>query len=68
MDLNQLDQLQREDLKQKCPMRWAIEGDENSRFFHSLLKSKYTNFNIKGVHVNIVWCDSLDDIKQAALD
>lgn len=49
-------------------MRWEIEGDKNSRFFHSLLKSKYTNFNIKGVHVNRVWCDSLDDIKQAALD
>ncbi|GJZ09860.1 cytochrome P450 [Tanacetum coccineum] len=52
MDLDHLDQLQREDLKQKCRMRWEIKGDENSKFFHYLLKCNYANFNIKGVHVN----------------
>ncbi|GJV58049.1 retrovirus-related pol polyprotein from transposon TNT 1-94 [Tanacetum coccineum] len=38
MDLDHLDQLQREDLKQKCHIRRAIEGHENSKFLHPLLK------------------------------
>ncbi|GKC72208.1 RNA-directed DNA polymerase, eukaryota, reverse transcriptase zinc-binding domain protein [Tanacetum coccineum] len=67
MDLNQLDKLHTEDLKQKCRMRWAIEGDENSKFFHALLKCKYANFNIKGVNVNGVWHDDPDEIKQAVI-
>ncbi|GJZ03380.1 putative RNA-directed DNA polymerase, eukaryota, reverse transcriptase zinc-binding domain protein [Tanacetum coccineum] len=68
MDVNQLDQMHREDLKQKCRMRWAIEGEENSRFFHSLLKCKYANSNIKGIHVNGSWRDDPDEIKKAAAD
>ncbi|GJR88098.1 hypothetical protein Tco_0212109 [Tanacetum coccineum] len=60
MDLNQLDKLHMEDLKQKCQMRWEIEGDENSKFFHALLKCKYANFNNKGVNVNGVWHDDPD--------
>ncbi|GJT73321.1 hypothetical protein Tco_1032607 [Tanacetum coccineum] len=32
MDLQTLDQLERADIKQKSRVRWAVEGDENSRF------------------------------------
>ncbi|GJZ97887.1 cysteine-rich receptor-like protein kinase [Tanacetum coccineum] len=56
------------DLKQKCRLRWAVEGDENSKFFHSLLQCKYSKFNLKGVHINGVWCDSPEMIKEAAVD
>ncbi|GJT38736.1 RNA-directed DNA polymerase, eukaryota [Tanacetum coccineum] len=31
MDLDHLDQIQRDDLKQKSRIKWAIEGDENTR-------------------------------------
>ncbi|GJZ68852.1 putative RNA-directed DNA polymerase, eukaryota, reverse transcriptase zinc-binding domain protein [Tanacetum coccineum] len=31
MDLNHLDQIHRNDLKQKSRIRWAVEGDENTR-------------------------------------
>ncbi|GJY55595.1 RNA-directed DNA polymerase, eukaryota [Tanacetum coccineum] len=61
-----LDQIQRENLKQKCRIRWAVEGDENSRFFHSILKCKYSSFNIKGIHANGLWVESPDAIKHAA--
>ncbi|GKC26785.1 hypothetical protein Tco_1034079 [Tanacetum coccineum] len=68
MDLDQLDRMHREDLKQKCRIRWAIKGDKNSRFFHSLLKCKYVNTNIKGIHVNGIWQDDPDVIKNAGMD
>ncbi|GJT80737.1 cysteine-rich receptor-like protein kinase [Tanacetum coccineum] len=68
MDLNHLDQIQCADLKQKCRIRWAIEGDENTRFFHSILKFNNSKFNIKGINVNGVWCDDLGLIKIAAFE
>lgn len=37
-ELLKLDQIERENLKQKCRITWAIEGDENSRFFHTQLR------------------------------
>ncbi|GKC89097.1 putative RNA-directed DNA polymerase [Tanacetum coccineum] len=55
-------------MKQKCRLRWAVEGDENSRFFHSILKNRYAKFSIKGIHVNGSWVESPGEIKQAALD
>ncbi|GKC09664.1 hypothetical protein Tco_1001274 [Tanacetum coccineum] len=68
LDLHHLDQLHRDGLKQKCRIRLAMEGDENSRLFHSFLKSKYAHCSIKWVHVNGVWLDSPYDIKSAALN
>ncbi|GJT10444.1 putative RNA-directed DNA polymerase [Tanacetum coccineum] len=68
MDLNYIDQLHKEDLKQKCRIRWAVEGEENSKFFHSLLKCKYSRSNIKGILANRVWIESSDIIKQAAFE
>nr|GEY76724.1 cytochrome P450 [Tanacetum cinerariifolium] len=50
MDLNYLDQLRRDDLRHKSQLRWDIEGDETTRYFHYVIKSKYANFSIKGVH------------------
>nr|GEZ24353.1 transposon TX1 uncharacterized [Tanacetum cinerariifolium] len=53
--LDYLDRIHREDLKQKSRLKWAIKGDENTRFFHSILKINYCNSNIKGIMVNGIW-------------
>lgn len=40
------------DLKQKARIRWAIEGDKNSRFFHATVKAKRNANSIKGLLLN----------------
>ncbi|GKF29360.1 RNA-directed DNA polymerase, eukaryota [Tanacetum coccineum] len=39
-DINHLDQIRSMDLAQKSKVKWAIEGDENSCFFHGILNKK----------------------------
>ncbi|GKB77993.1 RNA-directed DNA polymerase, eukaryota [Tanacetum coccineum] len=56
------------DVKAEERFRWAVEGDENSRFFHSILNNRYAKYSIKGIHINGCWIESPGDIKQAALN
>ncbi|GJU28730.1 putative RNA-directed DNA polymerase [Tanacetum coccineum] len=68
MDLDHLDQIHRLDLKQKCRIRWVVEGDENTKFFHSLLKFNNSKMNIKGININGVWHEDPESIKNAAFE
>ncbi|GKF13432.1 hypothetical protein Tco_0054894, partial [Tanacetum coccineum] len=68
MDLSHLDHFHREDVKQKCHLRWVVEGDDNSRYFHSILKYNYAKSSINGINVNGVWVVNPDDIKSATLE
>ncbi|GKE79815.1 hypothetical protein Tco_1549815 [Tanacetum coccineum] len=40
------------DYMQKAKIQWAIEGDENSNFFHGIINRKQANLAIKGVMVD----------------
>ncbi|GJT93091.1 cytochrome P450 [Tanacetum coccineum] len=40
------------DLKQKAKIRWALEGDENSRFFHSMINSRRNRSRINGLNIH----------------
>ncbi|XP_071713547.1 uncharacterized protein [Rutidosis leptorrhynchoides] len=53
-------------LKQKARVRWVLEGDENTRYFHSVIKRGYNKNNIRGLTINGVWCEDPNDIKEAA--
>nr|GFC28225.1 RNA-directed DNA polymerase, eukaryota [Tanacetum cinerariifolium] len=45
------------DSMQKAKIQWAIEGDENSKFFHGIINRKRANMAIKGVMVDGEWMD-----------
>nr|GEX43458.1 RNA-directed DNA polymerase, eukaryota, reverse transcriptase zinc-binding domain protein [Tanacetum cinerariifolium]GEX61175.1 RNA-directed DNA polymerase, eukaryota, reverse transcriptase zinc-binding domain protein [Tanacetum cinerariifolium] len=47
-DLNSITSL---DMAQKAKIRWAIEGDENSKFFHGIINKKRSQLAIRGVRV-----------------
>ncbi|GKB17966.1 RNA-directed DNA polymerase, eukaryota [Tanacetum coccineum] len=51
-DLNDFDQKDAIDLAQKSKIKWAIEGDENSKFFHGIVNKKRRHLAIKGILVN----------------
>ncbi|GJS15090.1 RNA-directed DNA polymerase, eukaryota [Tanacetum coccineum] len=38
-------------------VRWAIEGDENSNYFHTIINKKCANLSVKGVMVDGDWID-----------
>ncbi|XP_071719520.1 uncharacterized protein [Rutidosis leptorrhynchoides] len=43
-------------LKQKTRVKWMTEGDENSKYFHHVMRRKYSKNNIRGMIVNEIWC------------
>ncbi|XP_071700124.1 uncharacterized protein [Rutidosis leptorrhynchoides] len=51
------------DTVQKACVKWDVEGDENSKFFHAFLKHKRRIQQTHGVLVEGVWFDEPDAIK-----
>ncbi|GJZ23378.1 RNA-directed DNA polymerase, eukaryota [Tanacetum coccineum] len=45
--LQDLSSLDHSDFIQKAKVRWAVEGDENSKFFHGIINRKRTNLSVK---------------------
>ncbi|GJX06282.1 putative ribonuclease H protein [Tanacetum coccineum] len=50
-------------LRQKARIKWDVEGDENSRFFHAYFKRRNNKTNIRGLMVNGLWCEDPKLIK-----
>ncbi|GJZ19885.1 hypothetical protein Tco_0556475 [Tanacetum coccineum] len=52
----------------KAKVRWAIEGDENSKYFHGIINKKRSNLAIRGVFVDGTWCTDPILVKKAFKD
>ncbi|GJV58064.1 hypothetical protein Tco_1459069 [Tanacetum coccineum] len=48
---------------QKAKIKWAIEGDENSKFFHGFINNKFTKSRIKGLNINGLWVSEPNLVK-----
>nr|GEV03226.1 hypothetical protein [Tanacetum cinerariifolium] len=52
------------DNMKKAKIKWAIEGDENSKFFHGIINRKRANLAIKGVMADGEWVDDPYRVKE----
>ncbi|GKD72848.1 transposon TX1 uncharacterized, partial [Tanacetum coccineum] len=50
-------------LRQKNRVKWDMEGDENSKNFHSFVKRRNNKCNLRGLMVDGVWCEDPKVIK-----
>ncbi|GJX36859.1 putative RNA-directed DNA polymerase, eukaryota, reverse transcriptase zinc-binding domain protein [Tanacetum coccineum] len=63
--LHDINQMEAKDSFQKSKVKWAIEGDENSKFFHGIINKKRSQLAIRGVFVNGLWCTDPGKVKEA---
>ncbi|GJY51080.1 RNA-directed DNA polymerase, eukaryota [Tanacetum coccineum] len=61
--LRDIEHVENLDLAQKAKVKWAIEGDENSSYFHSSINRKRRQAAIRGVIKDGVWTVEPNDVK-----
>ncbi|GJZ15913.1 RNA-directed DNA polymerase, eukaryota [Tanacetum coccineum] len=66
--LDDIQRMEAKDLAQKAKVKWAIEGDENTSFFHGTLKKKRRQLAIKGILKNGEWIEDPAMVKAEFLD
>ncbi|GJV53561.1 RNA-directed DNA polymerase, eukaryota [Tanacetum coccineum] len=65
--LQDLEKLHSMELSQKTKIKWAIEGDENSKYFHGVLNKNRNQHNIRGILVDGDWVESPSLVKNELL-
>ncbi|GJT93605.1 hypothetical protein Tco_1082450 [Tanacetum coccineum] len=50
--------------EQKVKVKWSVEGDENSSFFHGMLNKKCNLLNIRGIMIDGIWIDNPNRVKR----
>ncbi|GJV37172.1 RNA-directed DNA polymerase, eukaryota [Tanacetum coccineum] len=65
--LQELENLQSLEAAQKSKIKWAIEGDENSKYYHGILNKKRSQLAIRGILVDGNWIDSPHLVKREFL-
>ncbi|KVI03148.1 Endonuclease/exonuclease/phosphatase [Cynara cardunculus var. scolymus] len=63
-----LDEENVKDLKQKARLRWVVDGEENSSFFHGIVNSNRRSNFIHGISSNGVWVTDPTEVKQVAFN
>ncbi|GJW69692.1 RNA-directed DNA polymerase, eukaryota [Tanacetum coccineum] len=56
--------MEAKDSIQKAKVKWAIEGDENLKFFHGIINKKRSQLAIRGVFVDGLWCTDPGMVKE----
>ncbi|GJR90578.1 hypothetical protein Tco_0214589 [Tanacetum coccineum] len=54
-DLQELNNRNAMEISQKAKIRWSIEGDENSKYFHGIMNKKRSQLAIRGTLANGEW-------------
>ncbi|GJT66464.1 RNA-directed DNA polymerase, eukaryota, reverse transcriptase zinc-binding domain protein [Tanacetum coccineum] len=59
-DIGKLDSME---VAQKVKIKWAIEGDENSKYYHGILNKRRSQLAIRGILADGTWIDSPSLVK-----
>nr|GEV74469.1 RNA-directed DNA polymerase, eukaryota [Tanacetum cinerariifolium] len=62
--LNELKASDTRELVQKAKVQWAVEGAENSKFFHGILNKKRATLSIRGIMLDGVWVVDQTHVKE----
>ncbi|XP_070017747.1 uncharacterized protein [Nicotiana sylvestris] len=54
--------------KQKANPKWQLKGDENTKYFHSVVRGKRKLLNIHRINVDGQWVEGRDNIAIAAVN
>nr|GEX79683.1 RNA-directed DNA polymerase, eukaryota [Tanacetum cinerariifolium] len=66
--LHDINQTEARDYVQKSKIKWTIEGDENSKFFHGIINKKHSQLSICGVFVGGDWNTHPEVVKDVFKD
>ncbi|GJS37389.1 RNA-directed DNA polymerase, eukaryota [Tanacetum coccineum] len=61
--LQHINKIKASETAQKTKIKWSIEGDENSKFFHGSLNKNRSQSNIRGIMVDGEWVDKPSMVK-----
>nr|GEW40329.1 RNA-directed DNA polymerase, eukaryota [Tanacetum cinerariifolium] len=64
-NLYTINQMESKEYLQKSKIKWAIEGDENTKFFHGLINKKCSQLAIHEIFVDGIWCTNPNKVKEA---
>nr|GEV22363.1 RNA-directed DNA polymerase, eukaryota [Tanacetum cinerariifolium] len=62
-DLQKLNNRNAMEISQKAKIRWSIEGDENSIYFHGIMNKKRSQLAIRGTLANWEWISEPHRVK-----
>nr|GFB78383.1 RNA-directed DNA polymerase, eukaryota [Tanacetum cinerariifolium] len=67
-DIQEAEKVNNLEATQKAKIKWAIEGDENTKFYHGILNKKHNQLGIRGVLKDGMWIGNPVVVKKEFLE
>ncbi|GJX93965.1 RNA-directed DNA polymerase, eukaryota [Tanacetum coccineum] len=61
--IQDIDKVDSMEMAQKAKIKWAIEGDENSKYYHGVINKKRGRCAVRGVLADGMWVDAPNAVK-----
>nr|GEZ52154.1 RNA-directed DNA polymerase, eukaryota [Tanacetum cinerariifolium] len=65
--IQEVDKADNIEAAQKAKIKWAIEGDENTKYYHGILNKKRYQLAIRGVLKDGIWIENPNSVKSEFL-